>query len=77
VLHGLLKGLSDKQIAVALGLSRHTVHVYVKHIHRRYRVNSRAELLSLWIPAAAIREVVGGGSAASSEAPDDPFCAGC
>jgi DNA-binding CsgD family transcriptional regulator len=74
VLHGLLKGLSDKQIAATLGLSRHTVHVYVKHIHRRYRVSSRAELLSLWIPVAAISVLLGSVPEAPSETPGPVLC---
>jgi DNA-binding CsgD family transcriptional regulator len=53
VLAGLLDGRSEKQIASTLQLSRHTVHAYVKTLYRRYRVNSRAELLSLSIDPAA------------------------
>lgn len=53
VLVGLLDGRSEKQVADALQLSRHTVHAYVKVLYRRYRVNSRAELLSLLIDPAA------------------------
>ena len=45
----LLKGFSEKQIALALSISRHTVHIYVKQLYRRFRVNSRSELLALWI----------------------------
>ena len=43
----LLEGDSEKQVARRLGLSQHTVHQYVKALHRRFRVNSRAELLAL------------------------------
>jgi DNA-binding CsgD family transcriptional regulator len=43
----LLEGTSEKQAAARLGLSRHTVHGYVKALYRHYRVNSRAELLVL------------------------------
>lgn len=32
-----------------LEISQHTVHVYVKRIHIRFAVNSRSELLSLFI----------------------------
>jgi hypothetical protein len=42
----LLDGLSEKQIAHRLQLSPHTVHVHVKHLYKRRRVNSRAELMS-------------------------------
>ena len=52
VLHALLRGLSEKQIAFDLGISRHTVHVYVKLIYQRHSVNSRAELMAAWIDIA-------------------------
>ena len=46
----LLKaGRSAKQVAHQMGISTHTVHAYVKTIYRQYRVNSRAELLALWL----------------------------
>ena len=45
----LLSGNDEKKIARKLGLSRHTVHDYVKAIYRRFEVNSRGELLALWV----------------------------
>lgn len=48
VLAALLDGDAEKQIAARLGLSRHTVHDYVKLLYRRYEVHSRAELLVLF-----------------------------
>ena len=45
----LLAGDSEKQIAIHLGLSRHTVHVYVKAIYRGFGVSSRGELLSRFV----------------------------
>jgi DNA-binding NarL/FixJ family response regulator len=42
----LLTGDSEKQVANKLRLSRHTVHVYVKALYRRYDVSTRAELLA-------------------------------
>jgi DNA-binding CsgD family transcriptional regulator len=45
-LAALLDGLSEKQIALKLELSQHTVHNYVKALHQRFEVNSRGELLS-------------------------------
>lgn len=48
-LRSLLSGDSEKQIAAALGLSQHTVHVYVKAIYRKYGVSSRGELLARWL----------------------------
>ena len=48
-LRWLLGGDSEKQVAAKLGLSPHTVHVYVKAIYRRYGVSSRGELLARWV----------------------------
>ena len=45
-LQGILDGQSEKQIAYALGLSQHTVHNYVRALHRRFDVSSRAELIA-------------------------------
>jgi DNA-binding CsgD family transcriptional regulator len=45
-LDGLLAGLSEKQEARQLGVSQHTVHNYVKELHRRLGVASRGELLA-------------------------------
>ena len=45
----LLAGDSEKQVARRLGLSPHTVHVYVKKLYRRYDVSSRGELLAKWV----------------------------
>jgi DNA-binding CsgD family transcriptional regulator len=48
-LAGLLGGMSEKQIAGRLSISRNTVHTYVKQLYLDFRVNSRSELLALWI----------------------------
>jgi DNA-binding NarL/FixJ family response regulator len=48
-MHSLLAGDSEKQAAAKLGVSPHTVHVYVKTLYRRYKVSSRGELLSKWV----------------------------
>jgi DNA-binding CsgD family transcriptional regulator len=45
----LLAGDGEKQIAGKLGLSRHTVHDYVKGVYRQFGVCSRAELLAKWV----------------------------
>lgn len=45
-LHELLSGSAEKQIAMKLGLSRHTVHNYVKALHKRFDVSSRGELMA-------------------------------
>ena len=49
VLALLLRGLSEKQAAERLGLSRHTVHQYVKMLYKLLGVNSRARLMALWL----------------------------
>ena len=48
----LLRGLPEKRIAAALSISRHTVHVYVRQLYRRFNVGSRGELLARWISAS-------------------------
>lgn len=45
----LLEGDSEKQIALRLGLSRQTIHDYVKALYRHFDVSSRGELLALWV----------------------------
>jgi DNA-binding CsgD family transcriptional regulator len=45
ILEGLLDGLSEKQLALQLSISRHTVHTHVKKIYRQFAVNTRSELL--------------------------------
>jgi DNA-binding NarL/FixJ family response regulator len=50
-LQRLLVGDSEKQIANQLGLSRHTVHVYVKALYRGFGVSSRGELLACFVQA--------------------------
>jgi DNA-binding CsgD family transcriptional regulator len=48
-LTGLLSGLGEKQIAERLNISRNTVHIYVKQLYVDFQVNSRSELLAIWI----------------------------
>lgn len=45
----LLAGHGEKSIAFALGLSPHTVHNYVRHLHRVFGVSSRGELLARFV----------------------------
>ena len=45
----LLHGDSEKQVAIKLGLSHHTVHVYVKSLYRHFGVSSRGELMARYI----------------------------
>ena len=49
VLDLLLTGRSEKEVAVTLRLSPHTVHNHVKVIYRRMKVSSRPELLALFV----------------------------
>lgn len=42
----LLAGDSEKEVANKLQISRHTVHIYVKELYKRYQVSSRSELLA-------------------------------
>jgi len=53
VLNALIDGDSEKQIAIRLNISEHTVHTYAKRIHRAFDVNSRGELLAKVIRALA------------------------
>lgn len=45
VVQALVQGLGEKHVAAQLGLSPHTVHVYIKRIYRKLQVSSRAALL--------------------------------
>lgn len=45
----LLNGAGEKQVAHSLGLSQHTVHCHIRNLYRRFKVNSRAELLSRFV----------------------------
>jgi DNA-binding CsgD family transcriptional regulator len=49
VLGHLLTGLSEKEVACKLEISPHTVHNHVKEIYRKMSVNSRPELLALFV----------------------------
>ena len=50
VLELLLEGHARKEVATRLNLSAHTVADYLKIIHKKLDVSSRAELLSKFIP---------------------------
>lgn len=45
-LAALRAGRSEKEVSIELGISRHTVHNYVKALHQRLGVSSRGELLA-------------------------------
>lgn len=57
----LLEGDSEKQIAAKLGVSRHTVHVYIKNLYRHFSVNSRGELLARFVRRALPDNTAGAG----------------
>jgi DNA-binding NarL/FixJ family response regulator len=46
VLARLECGLSEKQCAIELKLSHHTIHGYVKMIYKKFGVHSRSQLLA-------------------------------
>jgi DNA-binding CsgD family transcriptional regulator len=46
VLERLLEGMSSKEIALALGVSPHTVNDHLKAVHRKFGVSSRTELVA-------------------------------
>jgi DNA-binding CsgD family transcriptional regulator len=45
-LQRLMQGDSEKEAAIALGITTNTLHCYVKEIYRMLQVNSRGELLA-------------------------------
>ena len=56
VLHQLLRGMSEKEVARELGVSPHTVHTHVKRLYTEFNVTSRGELLALFVDQRALRE---------------------
>lgn len=46
----ILAGHSEKETGRKLGISHHTVHNHIREIYSQMKVQSRAELLSLFIP---------------------------
>ena len=57
VLQRLLHGDADKLIAQKLGISIHTVHIYVRDLYRQYGVAGRTELTSLFISREVFDEL--------------------
>jgi DNA-binding CsgD family transcriptional regulator len=53
VLDHLLTGAPEKRIARNLSLSEHTVHTHIRAIYRRFCVNSRGELLAMFLKGTA------------------------
>ena len=50
VLCELVGGASEKQVAMKLGVSLHTIHDYTKELHKRLGVNTRSELINRFLP---------------------------
>lgn len=59
VLRAICRGLAEGQIAGALKISVHTVHVYVKHLYRKFGVESRSDLMAVFIDQAAVDAAIG------------------
>lgn len=49
VMQLLIKGLTNRQIAHALGISQRTVGVYVSRIYRKLGVNCRAAAVAVYL----------------------------
>jgi DNA-binding CsgD family transcriptional regulator len=48
ILFGLVRGDTERAIAAALGQKPATLHKYVRDLHARFGVRSRAELMAMW-----------------------------
>jgi DNA-binding CsgD family transcriptional regulator len=48
-LEHLVAGDSERQVALKLKISQHTVHVYVKQLYKRFGASSRGELLAKFV----------------------------
>ncbi len=49
VLRCLLRGVSEKEAAAELGITRRSVHQVVVAIYRKFGVHSRADLMATWL----------------------------
>ena len=49
ILHLLLQGLSEQEVADALGMKRSSTHQVVVRIFRKFDVTSRSRLMALWL----------------------------
>lgn len=52
----LLDKKSEKEIADEMGLTVRSAHQYVVSIYRKFEVNSRAELMALWMSTPPMRQ---------------------
>jgi len=56
ILHLIAGDFSDKEIAVTLGMSPHTLRTHLSRLYRRHRVHSRAAAVAAWLGFAALPE---------------------
>lgn len=49
VMHMLLSDLPEKEIADRLGQKQATTHKHISNIYRKFNVNSRAALMTIWL----------------------------
>src|SRR4051794_6467624 len=73
VLALLVTGRSEKQVALELEISPHTVHVYVKSLYKLFGVCSRTDLLVRWFTSCG--EFGRGGAVATLSV--EYLCVGC
>ena len=76
VLWMLCSGDSEKEVATKLALSQHTVHDYVKALHRHFEVSNRAQLVSKVLRSPHQSDgriaIPGNGHASTLSANDEP-----
>jgi DNA-binding CsgD family transcriptional regulator len=53
ILRLLADGLSDKEIAVRLGLSPHTVHTHLRRLYRDRGIRTRSAAVAIWLRSRA------------------------
>jgi DNA-binding CsgD family transcriptional regulator len=49
ILNLIAGDLSDKEIAIALGISLHTLRTHLSRLYRRHSVHSRAAAVATWL----------------------------
>jgi DNA-binding NarL/FixJ family response regulator len=47
----IASGCTDKEVAAHLGMSTSTVHTHLARLFKRFRVHTRAALVSVWLSA--------------------------
>jgi len=54
VLSLIADGLTDKEIAVRLGVTQRTVRTYIERLFARHSVHNRAGAVSVWMRASVV-----------------------